>query len=144
MVSSQGDTSEFREDEKNDILRFLGYANWESQAQSISLGFPGTSQPLFLVQSALTRMAAPARAAIRGYLCELLDIENQLRTARSRMKAAKLGELTMNPAETAQLRQEFIFWRRMLADALGVTPNPYSQIDFFGMPGGLNAKVGTS
>lgn len=131
----------FNAEETTEILRFLGYPDWVSTAQSIQLGFPSTSQPLFLVRDSLKRISPTARAHVRQYLCELRSIEAQMSDARSRFEATQLDKLHVNPREIAQLNQQYVFWRRRLADDLGVVPNPYSQIDYNGLAGGMTAKV---
>ena len=133
-------TEPFTREEETEILRFLGYPDWETLAQSIQLGFPAASQPLFLVRDSFQRMAPTARIQIRRDLAELRDIECQMSDARSRFRASSLNGLKVNPREIHALRSEFTFWRRRLADDLGVVPNPYSQIEYAGM-GGINAKV---
>lgn len=135
---------EFTETEKAEILRFLGYANWQALAQSVQLGYPAAGQPLFLVLDSFKRIAPASRALIRKDLEELRCIEEQLSGARRRMRATVLEGMTLNPKEAAQLRQELLFWQRRLEDDLGVVHNPYSQMGYAGMPGGLNAKVGGS
>ena len=134
-------TAPFTAEEETEILRFLGYPDWQSLASSIQLGFPSTGQPLFLVRDSLKRISPTARAAVRNYLCELQSIEAQLRSGRERLRAKRLDRLELNPHELPQLRAEFTYWRRRLADDLGVVPNPYSQLEYMGMPGGINAKV---
>lgn len=135
-------TSPFTAAEETEILRFLGYPDWESLAQSIQLGFPATGQPLFLVRDSFKRISPTGRQKIRGYLCELQDIEAQMSQARGRFRALKVSDITPNPQEIMMLRSEYRFWQRRLADDLGVIPNPYSQLEFLGMPGGMNARVG--
>lgn len=131
----------FTDEEVTDILRFLGYPDWISVASSIQLGFPSTSQPLFLVRDSLQRITGTSRAQVRRYLCELSAIENQLSDARSRFRVSKVEQVTINPQEVGHLNQQYAYWRRRLADDLGVVPNVYSQIDYHGMGGGINAKV---
>jgi len=132
----------FTAEEETDILRFLGYPDWQALASSVQLGYPATGQPLYLVRDSLKRVAPTAREVIRRYLCELRDIECQMSQARSRFRAKRLEGLELNPREPMMLRGEYTYWQRRLADDLGVVPNPYSQMEFRGMPGGLNATVG--
>lgn len=130
--------------EVNRVLHFLGYTNWRQLAASIQLGFPGASQPLFLVYAAVKRLAEGGADSVRRDLCECESIEKQMSSARGRMKVVRLGEMTINQEETKQLRGELEFWVRRLADDLGVFPNPYSQMLTFGMGGsggGINARV---
>lgn len=131
----------FTAEEETDILRFLGYPDWQSLAQSVQLGYPAASQPLFLVRDSFKRMTHPAEQAIRAALCELRDIDCQLRDARKRLRASKVGEVVMNPDELPTLRGEWVYWQRRLADLLGVVPNPFSQLEWAGAGGGINSKV---
>lgn len=131
----------FSEKEQGRIRHFLGYPSWSSLANGIQLGFPAGSQPLYLLEQAFNRLLPGGEDAVRKDLCECESIESQLGSARKRMKANKLGEMTLNARETAQLRQELEFWQRRLADDLGVPFNPYSSMSYEGMPGGMNAKV---
>jgi hypothetical protein len=133
---------EFTEAEQADILRFLGYANWAALAQSIQLGYPAAGEPLFLVLDSLKRIKPASRALIRHDLSELRCIEGQLSAARRRMRASVLDGMTLNPREAAMLRTELTFWTRRLEDDLGVIHNPFSQVGYCGLPGGINAKVG--
>ena len=132
---------DFTEGEVAEILRFLGYANWKALAQSIQLGYPAAGQPMFLVLDSLKRIAPASRALVRKDLAELRCIEDQLSAARSRMRAVSLEGLRMNPAEANMLRQELAYWTKRLADDFGVVANPYSQMEYTGLPGGINAKV---
>lgn len=135
-------TAPFNEEDVSDILRYLGYPDWVSLAQSIQLGYPAASQPLFLVRDSLDRLTPTARERVRIDLCELKSIDSQLSQGRGRLRATQLGNLSLNPRELQQLRVEYLFWQRRLADDLGVVPNPYSQLQFLGMPGGVSARVG--
>jgi len=125
--------------EQADCLRFLGYANWRNLAQSFQLGYPAPSQPEFLVREAFRRIDDEGLERVRLDLCNLRDIETQLGSARTRMKATRIGELAINPNETAQLRREMKYWTARLADDLGSPANPFSDAEALG--GGVNARV---
>lgn len=133
----------FSDTEKARIKHFLSYPDWVSLAQSIQLGFPAASQPLFLVESAFNRLTGGGEESTRRNLCECEDIERQMSQARSRLRAKRLGNLHLNPRELAQLRGEMIWWVTRLADDLGVVSDPYSQMMYAGARniGGINANV---
>lgn len=131
----------FTDREKARVRHFLGYPSWSSQAASIQLGFPSGSQPLFLLEQAFDRILPDGEEAVRKDLCECEDVENQLGSARKRMRADQLGNLKVARDETDRLRKELIFWTQRLADDLGVVKNPYSSMAYHGMPGGRNAAV---
>lgn len=140
MVAEVGFSQEpFTEDEKDGILRFLGYPNWANLAQSIQLGFPAASQPLFLVFDSFDRIRPASRARIRQDLCRALEVEAQIADSNRRLKSSKVGEVTLRDDEFELLTQRLTFWTRRIADTLGVVPNPYSQMDYMGQPGGINA-----
>lgn len=127
------------EREQAKILRYLGYANWTSLASSFQLGYPSPSQPEFLVRDAFNRITDEGLELVRKDLCELDAIEVQMNTARSRIKASKIGELETNRDETIQLRQELSYWTNRLADDLGAPINPFSNNTCYA--GGRNATV---
>lgn len=131
----------FTEQEKGRIRHFLGYPSWSNMAASIQLGFPAGSQALYILEQAFNRLLPDGETAARKDLCNCEEIEAQLADARKRMKADKLGDMTINKTETGQLRHELVFWQRRLADDLGVPFNPYSSMSYEGMPGSMNARV---
>jgi hypothetical protein len=132
----------FNADEKSRIKHFLSYPDWESLAQSIHLGFPSGSQPLFLVESAFNRLTAEGEVTVRRDLCECEDIESQMREARRRFKTTQLGKLHINRDEIRMLRQELTYWSLRLASDLGVVANPYAAFEYNNAAGGgFNARV---
>lgn len=131
----------FTDHEKARVRHFLGYPSFSQLSQSIQLGYPAASEPLFLLDDAFRRLVPEGEEVVRRDLCECEDIEKQLGGARSRLKAQNVGDIRMNGQETSNLRQELQFWSQRLADDLGVVRNPYSQMAHNGMPGGLNASV---
>lgn len=132
----------FTDDEKARIKHFLSYPDWSRLSNSIQLGFPAGSQPLFLVEQAFQRLTDGGEESARRDLCECESIERQLSEARRRFKATKLGDLQVNPKETEMLRKELTFWVLRLASDLGVVSNPYSAFEYMGGGGGgINARV---
>ena len=131
----------FNDAEQDAIYRFLGYPNWRALAQSIQLGYPAASQPLFLVRDSLARIDPVSRARVRVDLCRCLALEDQVFTSSSRLRATQIGDLKLNPHEMSMLLTRLDFFAKRIADALGVVANPYSQMVYQGMGGGINAKV---
>jgi len=127
--------------QKDRICHFLGYPRFSQLAQSIQLGYPAATQPMFLVLDAFHRITPGGVDSILRDLCECESIEAQLSSARGRMKAESVGQVTLNAAETKMLRSELMYWTKRLADDLGVNVNPYSQMSWLGMQDGVNAKV---
>lgn len=131
----------FTEDERDAVLRFLGYPNWAQLAQSIQLGFPAASQPLFLVFDSFDRIRPESRARVRQDLCRALQIEAQIEDSNTRLKATKVGEVKIREDELHQLMMRLDFWTKRIADTLGVRTNPYSQMAYDGHMGGVNGRV---
>lgn len=132
----------FTDSERSRIKHFLSFPDWVSLAASIQLGFPAGSQPLFLVEDAFQRLTTDGEESVRRDLCECEDIENQMRTARSRMKTTQLGNLKINAQETRMLRSELTYWSLRLSSDLGVVSNPYAAFEYEGALGGsINARV---
>lgn len=118
----------FTEEEQAQIKYFLSYPDFVSLSQSVQLGYPSASQPLFLVEDAFKRLTPWGESTARKALCECQSIECQLSEARKRLKAVKVGDVEMNPGERRELRKELLYWTTRLADSLGVVSNPYSQM----------------
>lgn len=134
-------TEPLTESERDGVLRFLGYPNWANLAQSIQLGFPAASQPLFLVFDSFDRIRPESRSRLRQDLCRALEVECQIADSNSRVKTSKVGEVTMRADEFEALTKRLAYWTKRMADTLGVVQNPYSQMDYAGLPGGINATV---
>lgn len=133
----------FSAEEQSRIKRFLSYPDWVALAQSIQLGYPAASQPLFLVEDAFRRLTPQGEASTRADLCECESVERQMSEARQRFKALKIGNIELNPRETAMLRKELLWWVTRLADDLGVVSNPYSQMMYEGIAqmGGVSGRA---
>lgn len=131
----------FQDQEKARIRHFLGYPSWGQLSNAIQLGYPSGGHPLFLLEQSFNRMLPDGEATIRKDLCECESIEEQLSGSRERMQAKSLGKLHLNPAEREDLRKELEFWKKRLADDLGVFPNPSSLMESQGSAGGINARV---
>lgn len=133
----------FTDSEKARIKRLLSYPDWRALAQSIQLGYPAASQPAFLVDDAFHRLTPEAEQLTRKDLAECECIESQISDARTRLRARRMGELELNPAEIKQLRHELLWWTTRLADDLGVVPDPYSQMMYQSLnnQGGISARV---
>lgn len=98
---------------------------------------------MYLVEGAFDRITDAALVSVRRDLCELESIERQLSQARGRLKALELGNLKLNPNELPALRREMVWWALVLANDLGVGPNPFSAMEILGSGGGRNARVST-
>ncbi len=131
-------TAPFTDEEKTEILRFLGYPDWQSMASSVGLGYPSATQPMYQVVDAFGRITPTGREQVRRDVEELKCIENQRSEARKRFAVLGLEDVRINPNETRQLAQEIDYWTTRLANDLGCIPNPYALAS---NGGGINARV---
>lgn len=131
----------FTDDEASRIKHFLSYTNWQDLAASIHFGVLAGVTPLYLVESAMQKLAPAGEESVRRDLAECEAIERQLCDARSRFKATQIGNLKTNPKEARLLRRELLWWTARLADDLGCYPNPWSMmLQSGGLGGGVNAR----
>lgn len=108
--------------ERARIRMHLGYPS-TSMAASIVQGFPAFTQPMFLVEKGMDLLLDEAVPLVRQRVAILDDIERQIDESRSRMRAEKVGDITMRADEAQALRVEYIQQARMLADLLGCPIN---------------------
>jgi hypothetical protein len=128
------------DEEKGAILRHLGYAITSSQPM-IALGVPAFSQPSYLVQQAVQFIPSSKIGHIRILLSRLDDTERRIFDAQRRLKADKVGEVTINLGEADALQAEYVRWARWMADELGVPLNIYSYRFRNADGGGVNVPV---
>mgnify|MGYP003440062408 CR=1 FL=1 len=120
--------SSFTDEEKELIKYFLSYPDFVSLSQSIQLGYPAASQPLFMVEDAFKRLTPQAENHVREVLCQLQAIEARIKGSITRLAVSSLGEIAINPNEGKLLRREMCWWVARLSDLFGVFPNPVSQM----------------
>ncbi len=111
--------------EKSKILRFLGFPDWATLALSWSISFPTAIEPQYQIQDAFYRMSDEALELIREDMRQCEAVESQLKESIKRLKASKVGEITLNPDEQAALRGELNHWKAQLANDFGTILNPY-------------------
>jgi len=107
------------------VRRYLGYPNWENLALAWGLSFPTAIEPSYYINNAMDRITDEGEALIRRDLRELQTIENQISEARCRLKAVKIGDITLNSEEIPALRGEMNHWKNQLADDFGSILNPF-------------------
>lgn len=108
-------------------VRFhLGYPSLQA-FNTIQLGVLVMTQPLFLVEKSMDNLLDEAVPIVREHIARLDRINAQLDDARGRMRAAVVGEITLQPDEVWMLRKEYKAWAVSLADVLGCPINSYSE-----------------
>jgi len=115
--------------EKAKVRRYLGFANWQSTALAWGIAFPTAIQPVWYINDAIERLSDEGMELVRSDLMQLEDTERQMREARKRLSASKIGDITLNADELPSLRAELENWKRQLADDFGAELNIYRQSD---------------
>jgi hypothetical protein len=116
--------------EKERIRYHLGYNNVDP-ITTIALGFPATTQSLFLVDASMERLQPATVSRVLFILGVLDQIEGQMIDALKRLRAQQLGELKLRgnndePVEQDLLEREYYRWAKRLSDNLGAPLNAYS------------------
>lgn len=133
---------QFSDVEKTRIRYFLGYPDWADAASAVVFGFPSRNQPSYILDDALNLLTPHGASTVRRALCQCEAVEAQMGAGvRDRIKASKLGEMTLNNEEFRHLQKQLDFWTKRLADALGSPCNAYSSMADSGMGSGRNAKI---
>jgi hypothetical protein len=111
--------------EKQRIRYHLGYPSL-TDAASVAFGVPTMNQTNFLVESALNRLLEVSLDQVRQISSIMDNIETQLVSAQSRLRAEKLEELTLRADECDALENEYRRWGYRLADIIGAPIYPFS------------------
>ena len=118
--------------EKERVRYHTGYME-TSFAASLQMGIPRPIQTIFLLEQAMSLLVADAACdRVRGLLCRLDAIEEQLFRATKTLVAEKLGEMVLHPLRgrgvlaTDSIEGEDRRWAHRLADILGIPLYPYS------------------
>lgn len=115
----------FTQEERARIRHHLGYPN-VSANPTIALGFPAMTQSSFLVEQGMDHLLEAAAGPVRQYIAVLDEVERRMMGLSDRFVATRVGEITLNPLEPAQLSQEYLRWAYILAEELGVPVNMLS------------------
>lgn len=107
------------------IRYHLGYINVQPAA-SITFGVPRPQQTLFLVETAMSNVLEETIPRVRRMASILDEIECRLIDAQERLKATRMGEISLRADEPDALEKEYLRWAQRLADVLGVPLYAYS------------------
>jgi hypothetical protein len=129
------------EDEKARARGHLGYLQVQ-QAYTFVLGIPAAVQTQFLIEGAFQRVLPSAEARFRQLLTILDGVEQQLVDNQINLAVEAIDEIHINLKEMKHLLDRYEWWRRELANIMGILPNPFDQ-RFAGMAGGgyINTSV---
>ncbi len=130
------------EHEKSRIRYHLGFPN-VGYTTVLALGFPAGGHPAFLLEGAMDALLPAAEPNCRDVIIQCDCIEQQMKTARSRMKVATVGDVVLrSDQEILNLEEQYRYWTDALVDIFGVNKNPFSkkhqylQGDFYIVGGG--------
>ncbi len=115
------------EQERSRIRYHLGFPN-VGYTTVLALGFPAAGHPAFLLEGAMNAILPAAEPNCRDVIRQCDCIEQQMKDARSRMKARVVGEIILRSTEEiGDLEEQYRYWTDALVDIFGVNKNPYSK-----------------
>ncbi len=129
----------FTEEEQGRILFHLGYSQVQISS-FLAFGVLALSENEFISVSALQHVPQSRAMIVRDLLMKCEAIEAKIFEASDYLIADKLEQLSLREDPTGLLEQEHTRWAKRLADALGVTVNPYSERFSGGKPS-MNFRV---
>jgi len=129
----------FNDHEKSRIRHHLGFINVSSGATFL-LGVPGAVETQFMVERAMELVIPAAEDIVRQHVAVLDRIEAQMIDDLELLAVEGVDEIKIRRDEQARLKDEYQYWRRALANDIGINPNPFDK-RFMGMQSGLNMPV---
>jgi hypothetical protein len=116
----------FTAEEKVKIRHHLGFLNVAASATFV-LGVPQAVETQFIIERAMDLVLVPAEPEVRRHLGILDCIEDQMNADRELLAVNEVGEIKVRGTEMKELRVEYQYWRKSLANLLGVYPNPFDK-----------------
>ncbi len=114
-------------EERSRVRYHLGFPN-VGYTTVLALGFPAGGHPAFLLEGAMDALLPQAEPQTRDVILQCDCVEAQMKEARSRFKAATVGEVVLRSTdEIENLEEQYRYWTDALVDIFGVNKNPYSK-----------------
>jgi hypothetical protein len=114
------------EPERAEVRRLARFANWANQSLAWGTAFPTAVDPMFYLNNAFDKLTDDGNELVRRDLQRCLDVERQMDDARGRLRAAKVGDITLNQGEIEALRGELDYWVIRLLNQFAAYVNPYA------------------
>lgn len=126
------------EEEKVQVRRHLGFLN-VGQAFTFVLGTPAGVETQFIVEGAAQRLLVSAEPMVRGFLCELEELERARQRAVIDGQASAIGSIQLRGLQEllGAIDSQLAHKRGELANAFGVYQNPFDKRS----QGGLNVRI---
>jgi hypothetical protein len=116
----------FTDEEKVKIRHHLGFLN-VAQAEVFVLGVPAAVETQFLIEGAMNRVLVEAENQVRRHIGILDKIEAQMIDDQELLAVDGVDEIKIRPTEMKELRTEYQYWQRSMANLLGTYPNPFDR-----------------
>jgi hypothetical protein len=130
------------EQEKVRARHHLGYLNVQ-QSQTFVLGIPAGVQTQFIIEGAFNRVLPQAEPLFRDLLDTLDVVEQQILDNTPNLAVSSIDEIHVRPDEFNRILDRYEWFRRELANLMGILPNPFDQ-RFQGWGAGSSINVGVS
>jgi hypothetical protein len=112
-------------------------------SQTFVLGVPAAVQTQFMIEGAFSRILPSAEAGFRRLLDRLDGVLEKIEDSEENEVADAIGDIKLKDKAFVRLVARYRWWQGMLANLLGVQPNPYDQrfMSWSGGGSGLNVPV---
>ena len=125
-------------EERARIRRALGFVN-VTEGSALAYGTPLNAPLLTIVERRMDTLTAAGETLIREDLGHFEAARRQIGTAILRLKAESIKDVTTNPKELDQLKEQLLWWSRQIADNLGIDRSRFAWVGEAN--GGINARV---
>lgn len=112
----------FTDAEKTDIRRFMGYAPYGTDANTVLFGSL-VNQP-GVIEARLNRLSEEEGTIVTRYLKQLRELELAILGAASNLEDDVLGPLKRNKSEISERTALYDEWRRRLCQFFNFPPGP--------------------
>jgi hypothetical protein len=130
------------EEDKNRCRSHLGYLEVQD-SQTFVMGVPAGVQTQFMIEGAFARILPSAERGMRKLLDRLDRVLEIIEESEENEQADAIGDIRLKDKAFLKLIRRYQWWQGMLANLLGVPPNPYDQrfVSWTGTGSGINVPV---
>lgn len=120
----------------------MGYLQVQD-SQTFVLGVPAGVQTQFMLEGAFGRILPSAEKDLRGLLDRLDRVLERLEESEENEEVDSIGDIHLKDKAFQKLVARYRWWQGMVANLLGVMPNPYDQrfASWGGGGSGINVPV---
>jgi hypothetical protein len=104
----------------------MGYQSVQS-SQTFVMGVPAGVQTQFMIEGAWARILPQAEADFYKLLDRMDRTLERIEESEENEEADAIGDIRLKDKAFVKLVKRYLWWQGMLANLLGVMPNPFDQ-----------------